>query len=273
MRRVLALAAISSFLACQNTEKQNSAANTKDVTVTEASVADTLTYTYDSVKVYSKTPLSTHKEVTDTAKATFKFPVFQNTKLNALIEAPALLTNNPDARKYTSYKDLANSFIKEFDDFKKDNADSPQSWFKEVDIQVLKQRKNYLGLKYSFLEYAGGAHPNSVILFKNYTVDQLKPITLSDLITEGKQDELTAIAEGIFRKNEKLGPKQSLSEGYFFDKDIFVLNDNFTIKDDGIEFFYNPYEIRAYAYGSTTLFIPYAAIKHILKPNTIVPVQ
>ena len=170
-------------MACQGGQKNT--VNATAVVTEQTLTSDSLTYSYDSVKVYSKTPLSTNKQITDTAKATFTFPVFKDAKLNALVQENALVSDNPDASAYVSYQDYATGFIREFDNFKKDNADTHHTWFKDVDIEVLPQHKNYLGLKYSFVEYVGGAHQNSGVTYKNYTVNPLQLIKLSDLIQDG----------------------------------------------------------------------------------------
>ena len=55
--------------------------------------------------------------------------------------------------------------------------------------------------------------------------------------------------------------------GFWFDDDKFSVNNNFSIGKDGLNFVYNNYEITAYAYGPTELFIPYKSIKKVIKPD------
>ena len=42
------------------------------------------------------------------------------------------------------------------------------------------------------------------------------------------------------------------------------------ITPTGLSFLYNEYEIKSYAEGQTTLFIPYTQIKSLLRPKTVV---
>lgn len=226
--------------------------------------ADTLTFRYDSLKVYSKNPVSSNKQNRDTAKATFIYPVFADAALNKLVEKAALETDNPDDRDYTSYKDLATSFMKNFDAYHAENPGSGKTWFKEVKIVVLPQKNGYLPLQYGFTEYVGGAHINSGILYRNYRLKDMKLLALSDIVEPGKMPALTKIAERIFRKNEGLPAHGSLEPDYFFEKGIFSLNDNFYPGKDGIHFLYNSYEIKAFAYGRTSVIIPYSETKGIL---------
>jgi hypothetical protein len=92
---------------------------------------------------------------------------------------------------------------------------------------------------------------------------------LDSLITAEGMPKLRAVAENIFRKNEQLAPNASLSEGYFFADGVFSLAETFTVTKDGIKFLYNPYEIKAYAAGTTELTVPFSKIKDIMKESSI----
>jgi len=247
--------------ACQNGTDQ------KGKTVIAAS--DTLTYTYDSVRVNSK---NIPKKVVDTPNAVISYPVFKNDTLNQFIKRQVF---NYFAKEepVTSYQAIADSFIKGYDDFVSTNKDTQQAWFLIIKINVLKQSENYLALKYIHSDYAGGAHGNTTISFLNYNPKTNQEITLDSLIQTGKMATLTNIAEVIFRKNEKLNATESLEEKYFFDKGKFSLAQNFYVSNKGLVFLYNPYEIKAYAEGYTELIIPFEAIKNIARPNTILTTQ
>ncbi|PYF72726.1 DUF3298 and DUF4163 domain-containing protein [Pedobacter nutrimenti] len=268
MKKIAALLIISGIMACQSEKKGN---HTTDSTTATSGLTDTLTFKYDSVKVYSKLLPANEKKSADTSKASVRYPVFTNKGINTFVQTYALKTNGPDEPQYKSYKEMADGFIKGFDDYKKDNKEDQQAWFKQIEIRVLPQRKNYLPLEYTFIDYAGGAHPNSAVIFENYNTSSQHRITLDSLIDKANMPKLTKIAEKIFRKNEHLTSTQSLANSYFFEKNTFSLNHNFTVTDKGLKFLYNPYEIKAYAAGRTELLIPFEDIKDILKPNSILP--
>ena len=81
----LALFLISiSFLACQNEKKSVHTADTTNI----ERPAD-LSFTYDSVKVYSKNVVAS-ENVTDTSKAVISYPVFSDQKINQFIERRAV---------------------------------------------------------------------------------------------------------------------------------------------------------------------------------------
>lgn len=263
MKRLGILLISLSVIACQSEKKT---ANSVDSTANSS-----LTYKYDSLQVFSKSTTAADKGKADTAYAKLVYPVFSNEQLNQLVEKKAIdAAGNVDSKKHQTYKELAASFVADFDSINTE-PDMAQAgaWFLDDQTKVLVSQPDYLCLEHSNVSYAGGAHPNSAMVFWNFDPKTLKEITLESLIKEGSLPELNAIAEKIFRKNEKLSPTASLKDTYFFEKDTFALNRNFTITKEGLKFLYNPYEIKAYAYGSTELLIPFSELKAVAKPNTL----
>lgn len=256
----LILIATSILMAC-NSEK-------KDTTGSGDTKTDTLTYKYDSVKVYSKYIIKEDKN-SDTAKASIKYPIFENQELNTYVNRQVLDYFSKEDRSVSSYQDIVNSFIKGYDSFYAENKDTHQWWFLQIDIKVLRQTSDYLAMQYIHSDYAGGAHGITNISYLNYNPKTNQPITLDSLIDVSQKPKLLSIAEGIFRKNEKLSATEPLADKYFFDKGIFALAQNFYVSDKGLVFLYNPYEIKAYAFGTTELIVPFSALKEIAKPHTI----
>lgn len=262
MRRVFYfLVLIAFFISCRNEKTADK--------VTAPPKVDTLTFKYDSVKVYSKHIVKTGAKEFDTAKAIVTYPIFENEVLNKYVQRQVLNYFSEEDKSVIAYQDIAKSFINGYDSFIGENHDSEQAWFLIIDMNVLHQKDSYIAIKYTHSDYSGGAHPNTNFSFINYDLKINKAITLDSLINNNKKNELTRIAENIFRKNEKLGPTESLEGKYFFSDGKFSLPENFYISKKGLVFFYNPYEIKAYAYGITELTIPFADLKDIAKPNTI----
>ncbi len=227
---------------------------------------DTLTYSYDSVVVYSKNIVK-NGQSSDTTKAAVSFPKFTNVKLNQYIERQIFNFIGKD-EQVTSYNDIANSFIRGYDDFYTGNKDRNQAWWLTIDIVVLHQKSNYIGLRYMNSDYSGGAHPNTYFSYINFNPKTSKPITLDSLIEPSRRKKLTHLGEMIFRRNEKLGKTETLEGKYFFKDDKFALPENFYICPKGIVFLYNPYEIKPYVDGTTELIIPFSSLKGFTKPNT-----
>lgn len=256
----LFIVAASMLIACRNEKKGTNAS-------TETKV-DTLTYTYDSVKVYSKNIIKDNKN-SDTAKASIKYPIFKNQSLNTYVNRQVLDYFSKEDPSVSSYQEIVNSFIKGYDSFYTENKDTHQWWFLQIDIKVLRQTPDYIAMQYMHSDYAGGAHGITTISYLNYNPKTNQAITLDSLIDANQKPKLLSIAEGIFRKNEKLTATEPLADKYFFDKGIFALAQSFYVSDKGLVFLYNPYEIKAYAFGTTELVIPFSALKEIVKPNTI----
>ncbi len=252
---------ICALSACRN-EKENKQAKA------HVTVVDTLSYTYDSVVVYSKNVIKSTAKTADTTKASISFPIFKDETLNNYLKTQVTSYISPE-EKSTSYQYIADSFVKGYDDFYKENKSSNQYWFLIIDLNVINQKANYIALQYLHSDFSGGAHPNTNFSLINYNPKTNVAITLDSLIDPSNKAKLISKAEAIFRKNEKLTPNETLTGKYFFNDDKFSLPENFYVNDKGLVFLYNPYEIKAYVEGTTELTIPFAALKDIAKPNTI----
>ena len=224
---------------------------------------DTLAYTYDSVKVYSKNPVKV-----DTAKAVVKYPVFKSKELNDYIERQ-VFNYFGEEEKVAGYQNIASSFIKGYDEFYAENKNTSESWFLLIDIKVLVQQPKYISLQYTHSDYAGGAHANTNISYLNFNPKTNQPITLDSLINTNQKSKLLSVAEAIFRKDENLTATEPLTDKYFFDKGKFSLPLSFFVGKEGLVFLYNPYEIKPFAAGITKLIIPFSQLKGIAKSNTI----
>lgn len=261
-----ALIIVIGFYGCRRDKKPE---ETKEFTanVVTGNSTDTLTYTYDSVKVYSKNPVSKNKAVTDTAKAVVTFPVFKDEAANKFIKDRVIgLTGKQDT--YKTYQELVTGFIKEYDDYQSIHVNSTETWFENLNIKIIANYPNYLSALHIYTDYKGGAHPNTLFTYFNYNPKTFQTITLDSLIKQDGMPKLRSVAENIFRKNEQLAPNASLSD-YFFIDEVFTLADTFTVTKEGIKFLYNPNEIKAYAAGTTELTVPFSKIKDIMKESSI----
>jgi len=193
--------------------------------------------------------------------------LFAMGKINSKIQKELL---RPIGRERNSknFEELMQNFIDEYISFKKEFPETQQEWKIERKATNNFSDDNILSCKFSEYSYLGGAHPNTFLTFTNFNLKSGEIIDLPDILIDGFLDELNNIAEPIFRKEKELTEDINLTEaGFWFDDDKFSVNNNFTIDGKGLTFFYNSYEITAYAYGPTELFIPYEDIKIIIKPN------
>lgn len=222
-----------------------------EVTSNEASLPE---YEYKTYRIESNKPL----EAPDTTYYSLVYPVFSDPKINEYVQNNIVL----DSGK-TSIEQMGEEFIKDFDKFY-DEVEYKRAWFQEKKDSVTIQSENYIGFSSEYYAYTGGAHGNYYTMFNNYDVKQNKEILLNDIISADKLAAVTKIAEEIFRKQEGITATHSLTDGYFFDEGIFYLPKNFILKDDGILFLYNIYEIKPYVSGITELLIPYTSIQELM---------
>ncbi|MDB5002962.1 MAG: hypothetical protein JWQ34_1187 [Mucilaginibacter sp.] len=169
-----------------------------------------------------------------------------------------------DLQQYTEH------FLAGYNAFKKHDKRSAMFFTLDSHAKIIRQDSSLTTLEISGYNFKGGAHGSSITTFINWNTKAQKSIDLGDVLTDNYKDKLTAIADTIFRKQEKLSETASLTNDYFFKDSKFALNENFSITPLGIRFLYNQYEIKPYAAGTTDLFIPYAKIKSLLKPNTVI---
>lgn len=156
-----------------------------------------------------------------------------------------------------------------YDEFFASEKEFPRTWFKEINLKVAAQSAGLVSFEHNVTDYTGGAHGNYGTYFYNYSLSKKRAFKLSDLFTGQNIEKLNTVAENIFRRNEGLSKTASLDENYFFDDGRFRLNENFLITKNGLKFLYNPYEIKAYAAGTTELVIPYHDFDNLLKDNTV----
>ncbi len=125
------------------------------------------------------------------------------------------------------------------------------------------QNTEVLSLPYKSYRYEGGAHGMSSIYCINLDKKKAEEITYDKLIVD--EADLLAIAEKHFREQRKMDKDEPLSKNYFFENDQFVLSQNFVFADNGLYFFYQPYEIAPYSEGVIKLFLPYKAVRKYIR--------
>lgn len=114
----------------------------------------------------------------------------------------------------------------------------------------------------------GGAHPNTFSSYYSFDRSTGRRLLLSDILTD--TTSLAPIVERIFRQKQGIPEEQSLEEeGYFVETGQFVLPEHVGVGRKGLIFYYNPYEIAAYAQGPIEIIVPYREIKDFLKEGVL----
>ena len=177
------------------------------------------------------------------AKIKIEFPQITNfeneavkDKINKSIET-LYSTNEDFTSDSIDFNAEMENFIAEFEDFISEFPDAFQTWFIERTGEVKLNKGNIFSIDFMEYSYTGGAHPNTIVVFKNYNLSNGEEITLDEIISPNKQSELTKIGETEFRKVKELTAEADLGQaGFWFENNEFYLNDNFLITDSSLVF-------------------------------------
>lgn len=164
-------------------------------------------------------------------------------------------------RQDTSLSEQTDKFYKDYESFKKEPYSNGRHYQLQGETRILRQTHRLIALEVTGYSYTGGAHGMGLTSYINYDPIAKKIVRLNDVLQDHYEPALTKTAEKIFRKNEGLPPNTPLPpDTYFFKDNQFHLNENYTFTKDGIQFLYNPYEIKPYAAGQTRLLVPYSQL-------------
>jgi hypothetical protein len=165
--------------------------------------------------------------------------------------------------------EAAKSFLSEW---KSANSEDPgndanSGWEVSVTGEVGLHTPKIASVTMGSYSYAGGAHPNSYVSIFNFDLKTGKTLGWEDLITD--QNGLEKLAEKEFKKARELKKDADLTEEGFFWGEKFVLPTNFELQEEGIYFWYNPFEVAAYAMGPTDFLISYQDLGKLVKKDRI----
>jgi hypothetical protein len=172
---------------------------------------------------------------------------------------------NPEAEG-KAMEQIGAEFVQDYEDFRKESPDVPGGWYYKGHVTVETLIDTLLSLSVHEEYYAGAAHGSYGVYYINVNPRTGAEFTLGHLLRRGYQEALLKAGEKAFRHVRNLADTASLNANYFeFTDDKFQLNQNYGFKKEGIVFYYNNYEIAAFATGPTEILIPYEEIKDWLK--------
>jgi hypothetical protein len=168
-----------------------------------------------------------------------------------------------------------NSFIqKQLSDFEKMFADygAPvnPNYKNSLDIVYSSQIYNnrILTFKFDIRYYTGGAHDNYAAETLCFDLASEKQLVLSDLfkVDSNYLQKISNITIGILNKSG-VSDSQWINEGAGPVADNYKV---FTISNDSINFFFQPYQVASFAAGEQSVTIPLSQIQDILDPSLFV---
>lgn len=218
----------------------------------------------------------TQKDIT---KIVFSYPVidsFSNPivkdSINSII-SNLLLQDVTGQVVYDGVDKRMVEFLEEYQSHKKEMKEFglPSSyWVFEMTIDILLNTSHFMTLRVHQLEFTGGAHANSWTNYLNLDLNIGRLITLDQLFVQGYENTLLEIGETVFKSANNVKQDTSLSDtNYEFEAGGFMLPSNFSIGQDGLHFYYNPYDLGPFALGEVSFKIPYQALLSIIDTSML----
>jgi hypothetical protein len=232
----------------------------------------------DSLSFEIKNFKKTYKDCKDSdEKCSYlkvSYPVFagsNSAEINKVIDAYLVdsVFNNEGKGSNKNLDGLAATFFADYESVMKDaSPDFPIVYALDVNSSVVYNKPAALSVSIDFYINTGGAHPNSYARYFVFNPKTGKHLKLNDIFITGFEDKLNKLIDKKYRALRNLKDTDRLDgeKGYLFDNFI-KFNDNFILTKGGINFYYNNYEIAAYAVGPTELNFTYKELEEILKPD------
>ena len=114
--------------------------------------------------------------------------------------------------------------------------------------------------------YLGGAHNAFGATHLIFDLKTGNSLGISDIFKPGYKPEVTAMVEDAFRKYFDLEPGQPLSTPGPLDPE-WTLNGNLMLNEEGLGFYYDPYEIGPFSIGAPQAVIPLTKLRPWLQED------
>lgn len=118
-------------------------------------------------------------------------------------------------------------------------------------------------------KFDGGAH--GLEEQRYFVTDEAgaQQLSLDYFIQQGKEEALNSLVSAELRRRKGIGANDPLSAGGYSEDTVTVPADNFSFNDEGIAFYWNPYEIAPYSEGGITVTVPYSGLQGLLTDKGI----
>ena len=273
------MAGLTLLLGCG---KKNVLNDNKDVVknqtaqVTDQKAGESNTPAADSLKYEVRTFFKTYKGCKETedncSYIKMVYPVFTTGKsyeiINRFVNAflADSIYNTEEGKTNNSLDGLAANFFKDYEVFKNDFPDWGLSYALDLNGAIHLNKNNLVTLEINYYIFTGGAHPNTYLTYFIFNTEIGKLLGVRDIFIKGFEDKLNRLIDKKYREFRGLSGKERLDgeKGMLFENKISY-NDNIGLSRDGVTFYYNNYEISAYAVGPTELNFTYKELDEILR--------
>ena len=182
---------------------------------------------------------------------------------NAIKEELIYLLNFNDELNASDIESAIRSFTKGYTDLKSQFVEEATPWEAAVNAVVSYEDKNIVTIKIDSYLFTGGAHGYNTTHYLNFDKQKTKELNTEDLLKNNSDFE--EYAESKFRIQEGIPTEANInSTGFMFETGLFYLPQNIGYTKDGIQLFYEQYEIASYADGPIILTFPYSELQKYL---------
>lgn len=135
--------------------------------------------------------------------------------------------------------------------------ESVPQWETEMEMAVESEARvvdTLLVYTISSSNYTGGAHGMYSVNCHNYSIAGGYELALSDLFDAARQEALIGLIRNkLYEQFGVTGDEGLVAQGFF--PEYISTTENFEVTEDGITFYYNPYDIGCYALGGVEVHI------------------
>jgi len=130
-----------------------------------------------------------------------------------------------------------------------------------LENEILYNQNNFISFIVKNANYEGGAQGANNIYGYVIDLNTGKFLTEEDFAGNNYKKNLSSIIVQKIAAANGMNDASQLENNEYYAKEDFVPNDNFTIDDKGITYYFNERETADYFLGTTEVFIPYKEIK------------
>ena len=143
------------------------------------------------------------------------------------------------------------------------------SYYESLSNRIIYNRHGVLSFQVEQSNSKGGA--TSFVSFRNWVMDvnSGKQVTEIELFRAGYDQALQNLIIASLLEQNNVKSVEELEDLGFYGIQEIVPNRNFLLTDKGITYTYNKGEYSAYQLDAPEVFIPYSAIRSLLRENTL----
>ena len=199
-----------------------------------------------------------------------RYVALRDSLVKSLSQRISMIPNNNFSKD--SIQAFVDSFVSaQISDYKEDLSQASELDFDVFSYSVFSRRidlcdslvynKNgIVSITMLSQEYTGGAHGNDLLTTFCYDLDQNEIITPSVLFSDPKDSRIVEILLGKLMAEFDVNTPEELEYAGIFNYQALDITNNFYFTEDGVTFYYNPYELAAYAVGPIELSVSYSEL-------------